>query len=78
LYNEIEEATQKWQKEWEICKKAFCHTTVEHETCQKTTNNTQTKQTTQYITQTQHNTNKQMSILQSPKSNSVHKVIIKQ
>jgi len=36
------------------------------------THNTPTKQTTQY------NTNKQMSVLQSPKSNTVHSIIIKQ
>jgi len=38
----------------------------------KKPHNTQTKQMTQY------NTNKQMSILQSPKSNTVHNIIIKQ
>jgi len=38
----------------------------------KKTCNTQTKQTTQY------NTNKQTSILQFPKSNTVHNIIIKQ
>jgi len=38
---------------------------------EKNTHNTQTKQMTQYITI------KQMSILQSPKSNTVHNIIIK-
>jgi hypothetical protein len=48
-------------------------TTVGRETCQikKKTHNTQTKQMTQY------NMNKQMSVLQSPKSNTVHNVKIK-
>jgi len=43
----------------------FCHITVGHETCQKKTQKTnKTNNTMQY--------NKQMSILQSPKSNTVN------
>jgi hypothetical protein len=47
----------------------FCHTTVGHETCQKKYITHKQNKWTQY--------NKKMSIQESPKSNTVHNIIIK-